>query len=198
VISFASFEGDGFMPSALRIIAVEYLQNLPILVGLMLALKTPNWALSLVFVALGAFGTALTIHLTERIKLRDQASDHPTPLLVNSITFLIGSGIYLVYFRLVRSAVPYPVLADVILGGGLGLLMGAAQGYGRGVGRLDRDDWMHMIGLLLAGAALCNIIGFVADSWPPLVAALILCVVMTLIIARLDYWELITGRASGS
>jgi hypothetical protein len=186
------------MSTAARILTVEYLQNLPILVGLMLALKTPNWGLSLVSVALGAFGTALTIHLTERIKLRDQVSGNPTPLLVNAITFLVGSGIYLVYFRLVRSAVPFPVLADVILGGGLGLLMGLAQGYGRGVGRLDRDDWMHIIGLLLAGAALCIIIGFAADSWPPLVAALILCVIMTLIIVRLDYWELITGRASGS
>lgn len=184
------------MSPAVRIIAVEYLQNLPILVGLMLAIKTPDWALSLVFVALGAFGTALTIHLTERLKLREQVSDTPTPLLVNVITFLIGSGVYLAYFRLVRGAVPTPVLADALLGGGAGLLTGLAQGYGRGLGRLDRDDWMHMVGLLLAGAVLSVIIGLSAESWPPLLAAILLCVLMTLIIVRLDYWELITGRTN--
>jgi hypothetical protein len=177
---------------AVRIIGVEYLQNLPILVGLMAALKTPDWTLSLLFTALGAFGTAIIISLTERLKLGNQVSEHPTPFLVNGVTFLIGSLVYLVYFRLVRGSAVVPLIVDLILGGVLGLLMGLAQGYGRGLGRLDRSDVAHVVGLMLAGAALCAVIGLIGDSWSALTAAPVLCILMTLLIVRLDYWKLIT------
>jgi len=176
---------------AARIIGVEYLQNLPILLGLMAALNAPEWGGRLLLAALGAGGTALTITLTERIKLREHAPKQPTPVLVNMLTFFAGSVIYLAYYRLIRGSVASPLLADVVLGGLLGLAMGLAQGYGRGEGRLNAGDLAHVAGLIGAGAVLCVVIGGVAESWPPLLAAVALGIPMTLIIFRLDYWPLI-------
>jgi len=177
--------------TAARIIGTEYLQNLPILIGLMAAIHASEWAARLVLAALGALGTATMIALTERMKLGEHVPKQPTPLLVNLVTFFVGSAVYLAYNRLIRSSVASPWLADVILGLLLGMAMGAAQGYGRGEGRLNTGDLTHVAGLMAAGAALCVIIGLVADSWPPLLAAIALCFPMTLIIVRMDYWPLI-------
>ena len=179
--------------TAVRIILLEYLQNLPILLGLMAALHAPDWVSRIIFVGLGAAGTAITITLTERIKLREHAPKQPTPLLVNLLTFFVGSAIYLGYFRLIREDVATPLVADVVLGLLLGLAMGLAQGYGRGAGRLNTGDLTHVAGLISAGAVLCVVIGAVAENWPPLVAAFALCIPMTLIIVRLDYWALIAS-----
>lgn len=178
---------------AARIIGIEYLQNLPILLGLMAALATPDWIGRLLLAAAGAAGTAVIIALTERLKLGEHAPTHPTPVYINLLTFFAGSAVYLLYFRLVREGVGNPLAADVILGLLLGLAMGAVQGYGRGVRRLNRGDLAHVAGLMGAGAVLCTVIGAVADAWPPMVAAIALCVPMTLIIVRLDYWPLITS-----
>jgi hypothetical protein len=178
--------------TALRVTSVEYLQNLPILVGLMLAIHAPDWGARLLLIALGSAGSAVTIALTEKIKLREYVSKKPTPLLVNLLTFFAGSAIYLGYNRLIRDGIESGWLADLVLGLVLGLVMGLAQGYGRGQGRLDTSDLMHVAGLMGAGAAICVIIGLVAEYWPPFIAAVALCIPMTLIIVRLDYWPLIT------
>jgi len=180
-----------------RIIGIEYLQNLPILLGLMAALNAPEWSGRLLLTALGAAGTAGTIALTERIKLGDYAPKQPTPLVVNMVTFFAGSSIYLAYNRLIRGSVTSALLADVILGLLLGLAMGLAQGYGRGEGRLNAGDLAHVAGLMGAGAVLCVMIGAVAESWPPVLAAVALCLPMTLIIFRLDYWPLIMSGQMG-
>src|SRR5690349_20062762 len=111
---------------AYRIIGIEYLQNLPILVGLMAGLNATDWIMRLLFTALGAAGTAVTIAFTERIKLRENAPKQPTPVVVNLLTFFAGSAIYLLYNRLLRGSVPSPALADVVLGLLLCLAMGLA------------------------------------------------------------------------
>jgi hypothetical protein len=186
------------MAAAYRIIGIEYLQNLPILLGLMAALNATDWIVRLLFTAMGAAGTAITIALTERIKLREHAPKQPTPVIVNLLTFFVGSVIYLLYNRIVRGSVATPVLADVFLGLVLGLVMGLAQGYGRRAGKLNAGDLTHVAGLMGAGAVLCAVIGAVSDQWSPVIAALALCIPMTLIIVRLDYWKLIMSDASGS
>jgi hypothetical protein len=182
--------------TAVRIISIEYLQNFPILLGLMAALHVPDWVTRIIFAALGAAGTAIIINLTEKIKLREHAPKQPTPLLVNLLTFFAGSAIYLGYFRLIREGVANSFIADMTLGLILGLAMGLAQGYGRGAGGLNTGDLTHVAGLMGAGAVLCVVIGAVADGWSPLVAAIALCIPMTLIIVRLDYWALITSPQS--
>ncbi|MEO8610794.1 MAG: hypothetical protein ABI690_23055 [Chloroflexota bacterium] len=179
--------------TAVRIISTEYLQNFPILLGLMAALHAPDWVSRIIFAALGAAGTAITINLTEKIKLREHAPKQPTPLLVNIFTFFAGSAIYLGYFSLIRKSVATPLFADAVLGLLLGLAMGLAQGYGRGAGGLNTGDLTHVAGLMGAGAVLCVVIGAVAENWPPVVAAITLCIPMTLIIVRLDYWALISS-----
>lgn len=182
--------------TAVRIIGVEYLQNLPILLGLMLALHTEEWIVRLFLLALGAMGTAVTITLTEQAKLQDHAPKKPTPVLVNALTFFVGSLIYVAYHQIIRRSVAYPVVADLILGLLLGLVMGLAQGYGRGEGRLNAGDLAHVGGLMGAGAVLCSFIGIVAEAWSPIVAAIVLCIPMTLIIVRMDYWPLIMAENS--
>jgi hypothetical protein len=179
-----------------RIIGVEYIQNLPILLGLMFALHAQDWIGRLLLAGLGALGTAVTIALTESIKLRENAPRKPTPMLVNALTFLAGSMIYIAYHQIIRRGVMYPILADGMLGLLLGLAMGLAQGYGRGEGRLNAGDLAHVGGLIGAGAVLCAVIGVVADVWPPILAAIVLCVPMTLIIFRMDYWPLIRAEHS--
>ncbi len=186
------------MAVAYRIIGIEYLQNLPILLGLMAALNATDWAIRLLLMAMGAGITAVTIALTEQIKLREHAPKQPTPVIVNLLTFFVGSAIYLLYNRVVRGSVATPVLADIFLGVLLGLAMGLAQGYGRGAGKLNAGDLTHVAGLMGAGAVLCVVIGLVSDQWPPVIAAIALCVPMTLIIVRLDYWTLIRSDVSGS
>ena len=184
------------MAAAYRIIGIEYLQNLPILLGLMIALQATDWAARLLFTALGAAGTAVTIALTERMKLQDHAPKQPTPVVVNLLTFFAGSAVYLLYNRLVRGSVATPLAADIVLGLLLGLVMGLAQGYGRGAGNLNAGDLTHIAGLIGAGAVLCVVIGAVSDHCPPVIAAVALCIPMTLIIVRLDYWNLITSGES--
>jgi hypothetical protein len=164
----------------------------------MAALNATEWIVRLLFIALGAAGTAITIALTERIKLREHAPKQPTPVLVNMLTFFVGSGIYLLYNRIVRGSVATPLLVDVILGLVLGLVMGLAQGYGRRAGKLNTGDLTHVAGLMGAGAVLCVVIGAVSDRWSPVLAAITLCIPMTLIIVRLDYWKLITANAAES
>jgi hypothetical protein len=61
---------------------------------------------------------------------------------------------------------------------------------------LNTGDLTHVAGLIGAGAVLCMVIGAVAESWPPLIAAVALCIPMTLIIVRLDYWALIASPQS--
>lgn len=182
----------GAAQRAVRIIGVEYLQNLPIILGLMLALQAEGWPGSLLALALGALGTAGTIAMTERFKLQKTTPERPADLLVNAATFFVGSALYVAYFRLVRSGIPQPLLADVLLGLILGLLIGVVQGLGVGEpGVFSRGDLLHTLGFMGAGCVLSVIIGLIASWGMPVAAAALLCVLMTLIIVRMDYWSLI-------
>ncbi len=181
---------------AVRIISVEYIQNLPILVGLMIALQVLGWLESVAVLALGAAGTAGTIALTERVKLQKTMPERPADLLVNAVTFFAGTVFYVGYFRLLRNSFPYPVVADMGLGLGLGLMIGIVQGFGVGQpGVFSRDDLLHTVGFMGVGSVLCVIIGVIAGWKTPLAAAMLLCIPMTLIIVRMDYWSLILSGA---
>lgn len=176
--------------AALRIIGTEYAQNLPFLIGLMLALHLTEWPLIGTAVGLGSAGTALMIAQTERIKLQKAAPEPRADFIVNAATFFAGGLVYAAYHHLVRHKVNDPLLLDLVVGGLLGAVIGLAQGMGLGERRFNRATLRHLIGLALAGVALLALLGTVS-AWPPLLAAVVLCVPMTLIIVRLDYWPLL-------
>lgn len=176
--------------AALRIIGTEYAQNLPFLIGLMLAQHLTAWPLIGLVLALGAAGTALMIALTERIKLQKTTPEPPGDLVVNTLTFFVGGLVYAAYYHLARSGMSEPLLLDIVVGALLGMGIGLAQGAGLGERRFSRAELRHLIGLALAGVALLALLGTVS-AWPPLLAAIVLCVPMTLIIVRLDYWPLL-------
>jgi hypothetical protein len=176
--------------TAWRIIGTEYAQNLPFLIGLMSAQHLTDWPLIGLALALGAVGVALMIALTERIKLQKSTAEPAADLAINTATFFVGGLLYAGYFHLARRSVAEPLLLDIAVGALLGTLIGLAQGVGLGERRFSRAELRHLIGLALAGMALLALLGTVS-AWPPLLAAVVLCVPMTLIIVRLDYWPLL-------
>jgi hypothetical protein len=183
------------MQVALRIIGFEYLQNLPFLAGLMFALHASEWPPRLLWMALGALGTALTIALTERLKLAKAESERPVDMLANAISFFAGQLLFLLYFSVVRADLSWPLLADCTLGFVLGALIGIAQALSVDERRLNREALAHTLGLALSSACVMLIIGILSGEVAPLLAAALVCVPMTLIIVRLDYWTRIVEAA---
>ncbi len=176
------------MQVALRIIGFEYLQNLPVLAGLMFALRASEWPTRLLCMALGALGTAVTIALTERLKLARSEGERPADLLANAISFFAGQLLFLLYFVVVRASLSWPVLMDCALGFGLAALIGIVQALSVDERRLNREALAHTLGLALAGTGVMLSIGILSAEVTPLWAAVLACVPMTLIIVRLDYW----------
>jgi hypothetical protein len=173
---------DRFVRNA-RIIGVEYLQNFPVLLGLMAALSGQDWPLRLLWIAVGAFGTAAAIALTERIKLGKQTSERPIDLLANAGGFFVGMVIYLLYFFVLRTPVDSPWVAlgvDVLAGGVLGALIGLVQALFVDERRLNRAALAHTAGLALAGGIVLALLGALAGRWSPILAAAFICAPMTL------------------
>lgn len=183
------------MLTAARIAGVEYLQNYPVLLGLMVALSAADWATRLLSIALGSAVTAATIALTERIKLGKTERERPADLSANALSFFAGQAVYLGYYFALRTQIPdaaTALAADALIGLALGVLGGLAQAISVDERRLNRAAIMHSIGLALAAAAVLALIGALAGRITPPLGAALLCVPMTLIIVRLDYWERIT------
>jgi hypothetical protein len=184
------------MRVALRIIGFEYLQNYPVLAGLMFALHASTWPVRLLCMALGALGTAVTIALTERLKLAKNEGERPADMLANTASFFAGQLMFLLYSVIVRAGLPWPLLADCVLGCALGALIGLVQALAVDERRLNREALAHTLGLALSGAGVMLIIGLLSGEVAPLLAAALTCIPTTLIIVRLDYWTRIVEAAS--
>ncbi len=184
------------MRVALRITGIEYLQNLPILVGLMLALHASEWPVRLLCAALGSLSTGFTIALTERLKLAKTEAERPADILANTASFFAAQVVFLVYFFAARAALSWPLLADGLVGFTLCALIGIAQALSVDERRLNREALAHTLGLALAGAGVMLTIGILSGEVAPLLAAALACIPMTLIIVRLDYWSRIADALS--
>lgn len=180
---------------ALRIIGIEYLQNLPILLGLMLALADPDWAVRLLWVVLGSAASAGTIMLTEQIKLRGLTnrsdSGQSLDVLANTGAFLVGQLLYVAYYVLMRPGFEQPFIGDFGVGLILGGLVGLAQAVLVDTRRIDGQALLHATALALAAGCVLLLVGAAAGNLPPFIAALAICVPMTLIIVRIDYWDVL-------
>lgn len=177
-----------------RVIGVEYLQNFPIVLSLILAVNMQGWPERLLFSAVGAAGTALVIFLTEGLKLKKPNTERPIDFVINAASFFVAAVVYLAYFALMRARFAQPLISDIAFGGGLGFLIGTAQALFVDERRLSRAALGHAAALALAGASILGLIGLLAQYWTPLPAASVLCLLMTLIIVRFDYWLLVIGR----
>ncbi len=180
---------------AFRVIGVEFLQNLPITLGLVAAIRATDWPLRLLAAALGALGSAWAIALTEGLKLGTSTTPRPSDMPYNAAAFFLGSLLYLVYLHGLRSRLTPDWLADSALGAGLGGLLGLAQGRLVDERRLNRQALTHAAALGLAGAFVLVMFGLAASSPAPAGAVLYICLTMTAIIVWLDYRALL--RAPG-
>ncbi len=176
-----------------RIIGVEYLQNLPVLIGLCYALSAANWPIRLGVALLGAVGSALIIVQSEGLKLgkptehRERLSD----AAMNAALFFAGAALYLAYDALIRQRFTSPLEIDVLFGAILGGAVGLAQGVLVADRRLSTSAFAHSIALSVTVAMTLLLIGSLRQTWLPLPMAAFLCLPMSLIIVRLDYWHLI-------
>jgi hypothetical protein len=179
--------------SALRVIGIEYLQNLPVLVGLGYALGASDWYARVTIAALGAIFTAVVIAQTEGWK-RGKDAEHPERLIdttANALIFFIGLMLYVVYYFLIRSSMSNLILTDIIAGCLLGGAGGLLQAFFVAERQLTTSALAHAVALALAAAILLVLIGISEAVLSPLPMALALCVPMTLIIVRFDYWSLV-------
>ncbi len=179
---------------AARVILVEYLQNLPVLLGLMLAISARDWLSRLLWLALGALGTAVLIAQTERVKLNKTEPEHPGDLVINAFSFLGGGLFYLAYYVFVRSNAGSPLVTDVVVGLLMGAGVGVMQMFFVDERKLTLGAVTHAGSLALSGVLAAVLIGTASDSWSPLPAAAGLCLLVTLVIVRIDYWPLITAK----
>ena len=182
--------------SALRVIGIEYLQNLPVLIGLGYAISASNWYARAVAAALGAIVTAVVIAQTEGRKLGQSAEhrERPVDAAANALIFFSVLMVYVVYFVLIRSAASSPILTDLINGCVLGGVGGLLQAFFVAERQLTAAALAHAVALALTAALMLVLIGLSNAVLSPLPMALALCVPMTLIIVRFDYWPLISRR----
>ncbi len=185
------------MRTAARVIGIEGLQNLPFSFGLIYALHAEAWLSRLALAAFGAVGTAVLIAATEHIKLDKPTAERPADLIVNALSFFGAEAVYLVYYVLIRANAGDQLLADGITGAVLGVLVGVAQALWVDERRITRQAVVHIGGFTLAGIVVSILLGVAAVSWPPLIASVVLCLLMTTIIVFVDYRAAIaSGRLS--
>jgi hypothetical protein len=182
------------MRHAVRIVLIEYLQNFPVLLGLMFALNAMEWPVRLLSVGAGALTSAFAIAYTEHLKLGKHVEQSTTDLVFNLIAFFSAGMLYLVYHALIRSQTTGPLAADIITGILLGSLVGIAQALLVDERRITRQALAHTAGLALASVVVLAPAGAFAGSTPPLLGAAGLCLLMTLVIIRFDYWTLIKAH----
>lgn len=202
--------------TAIRIIGVEYLQNFPILLGLTLALTRSTWTVRLLCAASGSVATALLIATTEGWKLGKSVGhrERPADAVANALTFFGGVSIYLGYYFLIRQNAASPALADAGAGLALGGIVGMLQALTVDERRITAQAVTHTVGLALAGCLLFVLLGTLGGTlselepnenmtgmssvavWRALGLAFALCVPITLIIVRLDYWQLLTSKTT--
>jgi hypothetical protein len=172
---------------------VEYVQNLPISLGLIFALRAETWPLSLAWMGIGALATAGVIAATEPIKLATPVLARPLDTVFNALGFFFGGALYLGYNSLIRVRLGNPLLGDVAAGVLLGLLVGIVQARFVDERKITREAIAHTGALILAAILVFGLIG-AAASWHPLVAAAGLCLLMTLVIVWVDYRVLIAQK----
>jgi hypothetical protein len=177
----------------LLVLTVEYIQNLPMIIGVVFGLAGMKrslawWKCSLFFLG-GSFVSAAIISSTEWIKVLGTTRTANPPDLLNmlkmGIIFSVGCGIMVVYFFL-TSRLKKPFLADVVFG----VLIGAATAVAE-AGYLPVSlVILHALGFAAAGGSLVALFRHSAAIAPRrkmLTWIAWITLLMTILIVLFDY-----------
>lgn len=190
--------------SLLWVFVIEYIQNAPFIIGLVLGLVgikrgLARWKGFLIMVA-GSFVCAGLIVGTDWIKV--MATTHAPDLvtlfdvLYMGVMFSAVCGILLIYYSL-TSKVKNPLWADIVFGITLGALGGFAEaGDINIIFTHTLVVVLHMLGFALAAGSLVTLLRYSAqaESGKALFGKINLAIfVMTLSIALFDYFPFLEG-----
>ncbi len=179
-----------FWRDLIRIVSVEFVQNWPILAGIMLAIAPQSPLSPALLILLGALLSALFIGSTDPPKYAQRPGPISMRDLVNNTAAFCAAGfLYLAYYHLIRSGDRWPL--DAALGLALGLVVGLFQAKFVDERRMTRAALFHMLALGLSGCLVLTLAGLLASTCPPLLSATVLDGVMTLIIVWVDYRHVI-------
>ncbi|MCP4415489.1 MAG: hypothetical protein GY805_02635 [Chloroflexi bacterium] len=172
-----SFE---MMPS-IRIIAWEFIQNLPLITGLILALqlwRQDKWGTAVVCVVISSVIGSFMIRLTE-VKI---VTDHREPLSVTIMNIIVMSLLMLIFiFYLTARWSNWQV--DLFVGGLAGVVLGAAQNLAakKPIGIRHMTAFVFAFPLALIG--IRTLVGIL----PTAITILTITIVVTVIISLIDY-----------
>ncbi len=172
----------------LRIVFWESLENLPLFIGFLLAVKFRAENLGLALVCLVA-GTALgagLIHFTETKKYSNQPSLKET--LVNFGVFT-GLAIPFVFYLSAPDAWWSNWITDIILGSALGAVLAVAESWGWSNKATVKT---HAVSMSIAAVAILISIRLIysGNTFILVAGGLLLTIIVSIIIAWIDYWPI--------
>jgi hypothetical protein len=178
----------------LWVLVVEYIQNIPFMVGIVAGLSgirrgLPWWEWSPMFVG-GSFASAVLISSMDWIKVMatTRTAKHPNLLrmLRMGIIFSVACGLLVVYFIL-TSPLEKSSLADVVFG----ILIGAATAIVQARNNFPpRLVALHALGFAVTGGSMVALIRWsaeVAPGWQMLAWVGWLTLMMSILIVLFDY-----------
>ncbi len=177
----------------LLVMSVEYTQNLPTIIGIVLGLSALKrglaWWKSLLFFAGGSFLSAFLITGTEWIKVMGTTRTAEPPslsaALFMGVLFTVGCLVIVLYFRL-TDRLKRTYLADILFGVSLVALTAVVESFSAPPELVV----LHALGFAAAGSVLIILFRRSADLKPGRAMAApiaLLTLLMTLLIVLFDY-----------
>jgi hypothetical protein len=170
-----------------RALGWEFVQNLPMVAGFLLALESARrgaWLAAAAWAVAGSAVAAMAIALTES-RIVAGHREEPRVVLINGLVMLLAMGGGVAYLAAGWSGLG----TDVVLGGLAGTLMGVLQDLAAG----ERVGVVHCVALALAGAGTLVAVRVLAMALPTPVNILLLTGAITLVVGLMDY-----GRGSSA
>lgn len=171
----------------------EFIQNLPLIAGLMLALQLWQDTLLLPSIIIGVTGSllgALLIRITERKIVGDNRAGLQgtrEPIAVTIINFVL-MFIFMMGLAIYLSAFWSNMLTDLLVGTLIGVILSAGQSKAAG----EAIAWRHSIAFAVAFPAALITIRFLSAVLPLTISILLINTIVTLIITYIDYDNLAT------
>jgi hypothetical protein len=165
----------------LRTIFWEFIQNLPLITGGLVALnlwQQSRWGAAIVWVVAGSIIGAFTIRLTES-KIVESGREPWRVTITNIVVMSALAFILIVYLLAQWSSWQTDLLFGVLAGAGLAIVQDLAAG--------ERIGLRHEIALGLSMSITLIGVRVLVTALPILVNILIITMIMTLMISLIDY-----------
>lgn len=183
----------------LLVLTIEYIQNLPMIIGVVAGLagmknRLAWWKWALWFVG-GSYVSAAVITGTDWIKVMGTTRTTNPPDMLNALRngsiFAVGCAILVVYY-LLTAKLKKPYLADAVFG----ILIGAATAVAE-AGYLPLGlVVLHALGFAAAGGSLVALFRYSSDVAPgrkQIIQIGLITLLMTVLIVLFDYLPFIKG-----